>query len=695
MLKNNRKQKGKNKGILIVSISLIAFVLLVGGIFYGLYTLDMLPWGEKAKPDKTISEYMDYVSQGDYDGMYNLLTEASQKNMTREDFIERNKKIYEGIEAKNIKAVITGVVEESRDQSTVTYTNEMETLTGSISFNNSAVLTKNKEHEFRIEWKSELIFPELASDYKVSIRTLSGTRGEIFDRNDMMLAGNGTASSIGLVPGKMNKDSDADLKKIAKILDISVENIQKKLGASYVKADSFVPIKTVSASARTQKDKLLTIPGIKITDTKARIYPYGEIIAHLTGYVQNINAEELEEKKGENYSSTSVLGKSGLEKIYEDKIRGIDGKEILIVDESGNKVTTLSKRDPVNGEDLKLTIDIKVQGDLYHELKSDKSSTVAMNPKTGEVLALVSTPSYDPNDFVLGISQTKWDQLNNDKDKPFYNRYQAGLSPGSVFKPVIGAIGLTTNTIGHEENFNPSGRSWQKDASWGNYKVTTLKEYGNQVTMKNALIYSDNIYFAKAALKIGSKTLSKELKGLGFGETIPFEYGLTKSQFAQDNKFSSEVLLADTGYGQGQVLVNPIHLASIYSGFVNEGNMIAPYLTITKDKTPTYWKTKVFTKEAAALIQEDMIAVVESPGGTGRSGKIDGITIAAKTGTAEIKASQDDTTGTELGWFAAVTTSKEDKDSLMILTMVEDVKGRGGSHYVIPTVKKAFEEYYK
>ena len=155
-----------------------------------------------------------------------------------------------------------------------------------------------------------------------------------------------------------------------------------------------------------------------------------------------------------------------------------------------------------DGEEIHLTIDIQWQQKLYDAYKEDKSCSVVMNPKSGEVLALVSTPSFNSMDFVLGISQTKWDELNNNPDKPMYNRVRETWAPGSSFKPVTGAVGLTTGAFTAEEDFGASGLSWQKDESWGNYKVTTLHEY-NGAVLKNALIYSDNIYFAKAALKIG------------------------------------------------------------------------------------------------------------------------------------------------------------------------------------------------
>ena len=234
-----------------------------------------------------------------------------------------------------------------------------------------------------------------------------------------------------------------------------------------------------------------------------------------------------------------------------------------------------------------------------------------------------------------------------------------------------------------DEDFGASGLSWQKDESWGNYKVTTLHTY-DQAVLKNALIYSDNIYFAKTALKIGADSLAKQLDKLGFGQDIPFDIGMTSSQYSNSETIESDIQLADSGYGQGQILVNPLHLACMYSAFFNEGNMIAPYLEYEEGKAASYWAEGVFTPEAAKTIYEDLKEVVSNPNGTGYvASKVTGATLAGKTGTAEIKASQEDENGTELGWFAVYNTGVSDKDTVLMLNMVEDVKGRGGSGYVV------------
>lgn len=316
-----------------------------------------------------------------------------------------------------------------------------------------------------------------------------------------------------------------------------------------------------------------------------------------------------------------------------------------------------------------------------------------MNPYTGEVLALVSTPSYDSRDFIYGMSQALWDSLNEDERMPLYNRFRQKLCPGSSFKPIIAAIGLDTGAVDPNEDYGNVGLSWQKDASWGNYYVTTLHAY-EPVILENALIYSDNIYFAKAALRIGEKDLTAALDKLGFVQEIPFEIALAPSQYSNEEGIASEIQLADSGYGQGQVLVNPIHLAALYTGFANDGNVIRPRLRYQSVAIPEIWLNQAYTPDSARLVEQAMEQVIASPHGTGRGAYREDILLAGKTGTAEIKQSKADTTGTELGWFCVFTPRESTGKPILLLTMTEDVKGRGGSGYVVDKSKDILNYYF-
>ncbi len=652
----------------------ILTVFIIAAIVIAVSIIGFKIFSHKPDPESKVTEYFTYLANGEYESMYKLLGSSSKQNISQEDFITRNKNIYTGIEATNITINNLEKEDLEKGKAKVKYDMSMDTIAGKISFPNEIILDI-EEKEYSIEWSSKLIFPNLGDDEKIKVSSISAKRGNIYDRNNVLLAGEGTVSSVGLVPGKMNENKEEDIKKIAELLEMSEEKINSLLTASYVKDDTFVAITNVSKNNYELKEKLLQIKGIMITDAKARVYDYGEQLAHLIGYVQTISAQELEEYSSKGYTSNSIIGKAGLEKVFEDRLRGKNGAEIYITDSQGNKKETVAQQKVENGEDIKLTLDVELQKYVYEQFKNDQGCAVLINPKTGEVLAICSTPSYDTNDYILGMTSSKWKNLSERADKPLYNRYQATFAPGSSFKPIIGAIALEKGIITANDDLGKSGTKWQKDSSWGTYYITTLTSYAGKANLQNALIYSDNIFFAKTALKIGAKTLASELNRIGFNKSINFEQAMSASQYANNNTFESETGLADTGYGQGQVLVNPVHIASIYSAFVNQGNMIKPYIEYQANKTPEYYIEGAFSQDTANTIKEDLIQVVENPDGTAHSAKIDGVKIAGKTGTAELKTSKDEN-GAEIGWFNCFIADENSSNQALLISMVDGVENK-------------------
>lgn len=666
----------KKKVIIVVAVIAVLVLSIVSIIFFS---------REKSSPEDVIKQYMAYITEKKYDEMYELTT----KETSQEEYITRNENIYEGIEVSKLNINIAKTTKKGKEAEVV-YSTSMSTIAGEINFSNTANLIK-ESGTYKIKWSSNIIFPTLMEDYKVRVETLKAQRGNIYDKNGNILAANQTASQIGLVPGRMDMISkEADIKNISKLLDISESSIKESLSASYVKEDTFVPLRTVLKTEIELKEKLLEIRGIKIIDVEERVYNLGEATSHLLGYVQGISAEELEEKQNEGYNKNSIIGKAGIEKIYEDTLRGIDGAEIYIANENNIKVKSLAKKNLKNGENVKLTIDSDLQQKLYDRFKEDKSASVAINPKTGEILAAVSTPTFNSNDFSLGMTTNKWNKLSESKDKPLYNRFLASYAPGSSFKPITGAVGLTTRSFTAEEDFGTSGTKWQKDSSWKDFYVTTLQTYKGKANLRNALVYSDNIYFAKAALKIGKDNFAKSLSNIGFNTTIKTPLGEVKSSYSNSDTFATETDLANSGYGQAEVLVNPIYMAMLYSAFVNEGNIVNPYLEYTGNQNVTYFKEGAFTKETANTIKEALIQVVEDPKGTAHSAKLNDMIIAGKTGTAEIKTSKDDKEGTEIGWYSTFVADENSTRQLLIVSMVEDVKEKGGSHYVVDKLKDIY-----
>ena len=355
----------------------------------------------------------------------------------------------------------------------------------------------------------------------------------------------------------------------------------------------------------------------------------------------------------------------------------------------GSDEISILKKEVINGEDIKLTIDSTLQNNSYTQLNGEKGAVTAVDPISGEVLALVSSPSYDSNMFTTYVTKTKAAEREANNYTDTVNRFSKTYAPGSTMKLITAAIGLNTGKINPDESIEINGLTWQKDSSWGNYKITRVENV-SPVSLREAAKHSDNIYFAQAALKIGSDDLISGIKGFGIGEEMTFEYPMTDSSISNDGSLNSEILLADTGYGQGELMVTPLNMALAYSALANNGNIMTPRLVLSDNSTVSIWKESAIKPENLQTLIEDFSAMVNDEDGHAYEMKIDGYNIAAKTGTAEIKSSQDDTNGTENGWFVAVDTTSS---KLAIATIIEDVKDRGGSSIPIPMVKNIMEEY--
>ena len=658
----------KDKKKWIIGIS--ACVLLIVSVFF--------VFNQGKSNEQVVTEYFELLKKKDYKQMYQMLNQKTVYTPTQKYFVEKYKEIYDDIGANNIQVKI---LDEKND--IVKYQISMNTVAGTIEYKNK-IGVKNEQ----IQFNNNLIMKDYKDGCKIKVTTYNPEkRGRILDRNGKVLAEDGKGYSVGLVKGKLNGENDYG--QIAKYLETDVETIQKKMSASWIKDDSFVPIKTVSEITKNGLvyNGILNISGVKISTVGIRTYPYDKVASHVVGYVQNVNAEDLKKHKNEGYNSTSVIGRSGIEAVYEKQLRGSSSGKIDLVDKNDKVIENLCALEiDKSPQDITLTIDIDLQQSLYNEYQNDKSASVALNPKTGEVLALVSTPSYSNNDFVLGLSTDKWNALNNDSNQPMMSRYKQTYTPGSTMKPITAAIGLETKTIDPDKDLGAKDK-WQKDSSWGSYYVTTLHAPSPN-NLKNAITYSDNVYFARSALNIGKDNLFKYYKNLKIGERIPFELALNKSQYINKNQKANDQLIGDSGYGQGQILMNPLQLASIYSAFVNNGSIYRPHLV---EQGEQMWIQRVFSDKTVKTIKEDLINVIADEKGTGHAIYRDNVILAGKTGTAEIKQSQSDTTGTELGWFTVMTT--DSKQPLLITTMVEDVKDRGGSGYVVEHTKTPLDLY--
>ena len=666
----------KNLNKLLLLLSLIIVIIFSLGC------------SKTSKYNEAFNSYVEKWLKSDFSGMYSMLTKESKESINEETFVNRYKTIYSAINLDNLDISLNKDLEKKDNYYTASFTLKATTIAGELNLTNFDVDIYKEEDNYLINWDESLIFPNMIKDDKVYVRTTNHSRGKILDRDGNILAEDGTISVVGIHPSKFNNENrNSKITELANTLDISEDTIISKLDAN-TDPELFVPIVSIT----TTDEKLQTLTnrneeGILINTETSRVYYGGEAFGRLIGYVGAITAEELENKNDYSYTSTSLIGKAGIESVYEDTLRGEDGAEIYI--KRGSDEISILKKEVINGEDIKLTIDSTLQNNSYTQLNGEKGAVTAVDPISGEVLALVSSPSYDSNMFTTYVTKTKAAEREANNYTDTVNRFSKTYAPGSTMKLITAAIGLNTGKINPDESIEINGLTWQKDSSWGNYKITRVENV-SPVSLREAAKHSDNIYFAQAALKIGSDDLISGIKGFGIGEEMTFEYPMTDSSISNDGSLNSEILLADTGYGQGELMVTPLNMALAYSALANNGNIMTPRLVLSDNSTVSIWKESAIKPENLQTLIEDFSAMVNDEDGHAYEMKIDGYNIAAKTGTAEIKSSQDDTNGTENGWFVAVDTTSS---KLAIATIIEDVKDRGGSSIPIPMVKNIMEEY--
>lgn len=658
-------------------------------ILFFTFFLFLAGCSEKPLPEDAFHTFITEWNDQKFDKMYDSLASEVKEKISKEEFINRYSTIYEDIQAKNIKVEFNKPKEEVKpneeNEVKFPFSVSMDTIAGPVSFDHTAILQLEGEGDnvkWGVHWNSSFIFKQLKDGDKVKLSHESPVRGQIFDRNGQGLAVNEQVTWIGVVPANMGDQKEEIIQQLSKAIKMSPEAIKKELEQGWVKnnPEQFVPLKGVP-SHETLYDGLADIPSVQTMKKTERVYPLGEKAAHLTGFIRQMYEDEAKELSKKGYSSYEFIGSKGLEQVYEDVLHGETGWT-LSVKETDEVIASKPK---IDGKDVHLTIDRSVQENLYLQLKDVSGTAVAIHPTTGETLAMVSTPAYNPNDYILGFDEGEFEQLKNNQNNPFLAKFNKTFSPGSTLKPLTAAIGLEAGTLDpQKEEVISLDNKWSKDSSWGGYAITRVPSPDTHVNLEDALVRSDNIYFARKALEMGADTFVKGLEKFKFKQKFEFPFPISSSSISNDSLSEDEILLADSSYGQGQIQMSPFHLATSYTMFVNEGKMISPFLQ--KENGPAK-SEQIISPKNATLIHQHLRKVVASIHGTAPEANVSGVTIAGKTGTAELKKAGE-TSGQENGWFVAY---EAEKKNLLIAMMVEDVPK--GSHSVTPLVTKVFEQY--
>ena len=654
-MKRSDRQKKKSTGIYIGAGIVVLLAAAGGGFFYYQHVQEQQ--AVKAG-EKTIEGFIDSLNQENYEEAVKSLQVENGSDLTEQDILEKYQNIYGAAEIRGIKLSNLSVTKKENDTYEFTYKAKMNTTLGELNDLAYEGTLSQEGDQTKINWQPNLIFPQMEGQDKVSLSTDIASRGEILDRNKQPLATTGKLKQLGVVPAKLGEGEEktTNIKAIAEAFDLTEASIEQAISQAWVQPDYFVPLKIIEGETPELPS------GATIQEVDGRYYPLGEAAAQLIGYVGDITAEDIE--KNPELSSTGKIGRSGLEMAYDKELRGTNGGKLSVTDEEGNEKAVLLQHEVKNGQDIQLTIDANAQKTAFDSLDGKPGSTVATAPKTGDLLALVSSPSYDPNKMTNGISQDDYKAYEEDPNRPFISRFATGYAPGSTFKMITAAIGLDNGTLNPDEILTINGLKWQKDSSWGSYQVTRVSDVP-QVNLKNALVYSDNIYMAQETLKMGEESFRKGLNQFIFGEELDLPIQMDPAQISNEDSFNSEILLADTGYGQGQLLINPIQQAAMYSVFANNGSLVYPRLVMDQE---TKDKKNVISESSVQTILPDLIDVVQDPNGTAHSLAALGIPLAAKTGTAEIKEKQDEK-GQENSFLYAI---NPETNGYLVISMLEN-----------------------
>lgn len=678
--RRSRNEKPAKKPKRFVWLALPAALLVLGGGYYG-YTVYQ-DRQEEAAAKKALTSFIDALADQKYSDLPAFVSEDSlaSTGFTADEVSAKYEAIFTGIGAESFKASGIEVTpnDKDSDQFNFQYNGSLTTSLGELTELSYSGTITVADNEAKIDWSPQLIFPGMEGQDKVNISVDNATRGEILDRNNEPLAENGTLYQLGVVPGQLGTgdEKNANIKAIAERFDLTEEAINQALGQSWVQDELFVPLKIIEPT-----DEMPT--GTSLKETTGRTYPLGEAAAQLIGYLGNVTAEDIE--KDETLASNGQIGRSGLEAAFDKELRGENGGKIAITDEDGAEKVVLLEKERADGKDIQLTIDAQAQKTAFDSLQNQAGATVVTEPKTGDLLVLASSPSYDPNKMTQGISQEDYDAYEQNEDLPFISRFATAYAPGSTFKAITGAIGLENGTIDPTQSIAIDGLKWQKDSSWGDYFVTRVTDVAS-VNLKDALVYSDNIYMAQQTLSMGEDAFRDGLSKLIFGETLDLPIAMNPAQISNEDSFNSDILLADTGYGQGELLMNPIQQAAIYSVFANQGKLVYPRLV----KEAEQKDKEVFKAETIDQLNQDLTAVVSDPNGTAHSLAALNIPLAAKTGTAEIKEKQDEK-GQENSFLFAF--DSQDQGFLMV-SMLEDRQENQSATGLAPELLTYLAEHY-
>jgi len=553
-------------------------------------------------------------------------------------------------------------------------------------------------------WKLQIVnsdrYSQLAERNRVRSIPIIAPRGAMLDRYGRVIVDNYPSFSVLLLRDDPQQ-VERLLPQIADGLDVTLDDIKQQMEAATA-LPHFQPIvikpEATPGDIAFIESHRADIPVLEMLMVHRRRYPHGGFMAHSSGYVGEVSSEQIEESGG-RYKPGDIVGKAGLERQYNDHLMGVDGMRRSVVNSVGREVGRLEQTDAVPGKPIRLTIDYDLQLVAEEALVGKKGAVVAIDPKTGDVLAMASQPSYDPNDFAIRISKDEWQQLNEDPERPLLDRaIQAQLAPGSVFKILMATAMLESKAVpadyhvfcpGSAEFYGRVFHDWDK------------KGHGD-VDVHKAIVHSCDVFFYNLGKQLGIDRISFYAGNLGLGHKtgvdLPGEEpGVMPSEAWKERLFHQKWYPGETisvAIGQGAIAVTPIQLAYVIGGIITGGRFHQPHLLLTNEAAPEI--DFPISDSTVNTVTEGMYGVVNEQGGTGSGSKLPGIELCGKTGSAQVISNQGlARTGKQAAlkdnaWFVGF--APRQNPEIVVSVLVQG--GEHGASAAAPIAKNVVKAYY-
>ena len=537
---------------------------------------------------------------------------------------------------------------------------------------------------------------ELSDKNRIRVRPAAAPRGVLFDRNGLPLVDNRPAFTLSLIPREID-NREKVLGRLSVLLKIPYSELDDALGR--VSSDSLMPVRvrrglTLEEVARVEEWKL-ELPGVIVEVEPQRLYPTSRFAAHLLGYVREANDDQLKQGR---YRRGDMVGQSGLERLLDQYLRGSDGGERIEVDAMGRPIRVIQHTEPNPGAQVVTTVDRRIQETAERAMEGHAGAVVVMDPRDGDVLAMVSTPAFALDQFTGTIGRDAWVQLVRDPSHPMLNRtVQSQYAPGSVFKIVVAAAGLQETTLTPVDRVYCNG-----EFHLGNWTFNDWKEGGHgTVDLHRAIVQSCNPYFYQAGLKIGIDTIARYARAFGLGAPtgidLPGEkFGLIPGPH-RGKRWSYAGDTVNLSIGQGAILVTPMQVARMMSAVANGGVLFKPRLVQRVERADgqlLYSDPGLVNGHLAlspmvwAFLKQSLLDVVNE--GTGTEARIPGIDIAGKTGTAQMTANSRAQRGQDHAWFASFAPVHDPQ--YVVVVLVE--RGGKGGHIAAPIARQIYNAIF-